>query len=213
MHWMRIDRYYSSDHHKDELETVGKGTYTAGRPLQPAVIFQPMMCQQCNHAPLRNGSPVLATTHGSEGLNQMTYNRCMVPATAPTTARTKCVASTGSLLPNEKFETVNGHMFTDLGRMVLNPDVTVRARCVMEKCSFCVQRIQLGKLEAKKKRRPWTVKSFRPAPSRAPGGHRIGDMRDPNSRISQLLRREDGERAFHALESIAQPNVTYLTKI
>nr|GFD05120.1 hypothetical protein [Tanacetum cinerariifolium] len=100
--------------------------------------------------------------------------------------------------------------------MVLNPDVTVRARGVMEKCSFCVQRIQLGKLEAKKqKRRPLdgeiVVACAQSCPTEA---ILFGDMRDPSSRISQLLRREDGERAFHVLDSVnTQPNVAYLTKI
>ena len=107
-------------------------------------------------------------------------------------------------------------MFTDLGRMALNPDVTVRARGVMEKCSFCVQRIQLGKLEAKKqKRRPVDGEIVTACAQSCPTEAIVfGDMKDPNSRISKLLRREDGERAFHSPASInVQPNVTYLTKI
>ncbi|OGX82335.1 TAT-variant-translocated molybdopterin oxidoreductase [Hymenobacter glacialis] len=220
MHWMRIDRYYSSDHHKDEFETVGKvGTYTAMEDPSdnPQVIFQPMMCQQCNHAPCETVCPVLATTHSSEGLNQMTYNRCIGTRYCANNCPYKVRRFNWfSYYSNEKFETVNGHMFTDLGRMVLNPDVTVRARGVMEKCSFCIQRIQLGKLEAKKqKRRPMDGEIVSACAQSCPTEAIVfGDMRDPNSRLSQLLRREDGERAFHALESInVQPNVTYLTKI
>ena len=98
----------------------------------------------------------------------------------------------------------------------MNPDVTVRARGVMEKCSFCVQRIQLGKLEAKKqKRRPVDGEIVTACAQSCPTEAIVfGDMKDKNSRISQLLRREDGERAFHSLDSInVQPNVTYLTKI
>ncbi|ALW85486.1 molybdopterin oxidoreductase [Hymenobacter sedentarius] len=220
MHWMRIDRYYSSDHHKDEFETKGKvATYAAMEDPSdnPQVIFQPMMCQQCNHAPCETVCPVLATTHSSEGINQMVYNRCIGTRYCANNCPYKVRRFNWfSYYSNEKFETVNGHMFTDLGRMVLNPDVTVRARGVMEKCTFCIQRIQLGKLEAKKqKRRPVDGEIVSACAQSCPTEAIVfGDMRDPNSRISQLLRREDGERAFHALDSInVQPNVTYLTKI
>jgi MoCo/4Fe-4S cofactor protein with predicted Tat translocation signal len=220
MHWMRIDRYYSSDTHKDSFETKGKiDTYAAMEdPSEnPQVIHQPMMCQQCNHAPCETVCPVLATTHSSEGLNQMTYNRCIGTRYCANNCPYKVRRFNWfSYYSNEKFEIVNGHMFTDLGRMVLNPDVTVRARGVMEKCSFCVQRIQLGKLEAKKqKRRPVDGEIVTACAQSCPTEAIVfGDMKDPNSRISQLLRREDGERAFHSLDSInVQPNVTYLTKI
>ena len=220
MHWMRIDRYYSSDTHKDSFETKGKvGTYAAMEdPSEnPQVIFQPMMCQQCNHAPCETVCPVLATTHSSEGLNQMTYNRCIGTRYCANNCPYKVRRFNWfSYYSNEKFEIVNGHMFTDLGRMVLNPDVTVRARGVMEKCSFCVQRIQLGKLEAKKqKRRPVDGEIVTACAQSCPTEAIVfGDMKDPKSRISKLLRREDGERAFHSLDSInVQPNVTYLTKI
>ncbi|HEX8349668.1 MAG TPA: TAT-variant-translocated molybdopterin oxidoreductase [Hymenobacter sp.] len=220
MHWMRIDRYYSSDHHKDEFETEGKvSTYAAMEDPSdnPQVIFQPMMCQQCNHAPCETVCPVLATTHSSEGINQMTYNRCIGTRYCANNCPYKVRRFNWfSYYSNEKFEIVNNHMFSDLGRMVLNPDVTVRARGVMEKCTFCIQRIQLGKLEAKKqKRRPADGEIVSACAQSCPTEAIVfGDMRDPNSRISQLLRREDGERAFHSLESInVQPNVTYLTKI
>ncbi|UYZ63311.1 TAT-variant-translocated molybdopterin oxidoreductase [Hymenobacter weizhouensis] len=220
MHWMRIDRYYSSDHHKEEFEQEGKlATYAAMEdPSEnPQVIFQPMLCQHCNHAPCETVCPVLATTHSSEGLNQMTYNRCVGTRYCANNCPYKVRRFNWfSYYSNEKFEAVNSHMFTDLGRMVLNPDVTVRARGVMEKCSFCVQRIQLGKLEAKKqKRRPKDGEVVTACAQSCPTQAIVfGDMRDPASRISQLLRREDGERAFHALDALnVQPNVTYLTKI
>ncbi|UOR05726.1 TAT-variant-translocated molybdopterin oxidoreductase [Hymenobacter aerilatus] len=220
MHWMRIDRYYSSDHHRDEFETEGKlATYAAmENPAEnPKVIFQPMLCQHCNHAPCETVCPVLATTHSSEGLNQMTYNRCVGTRYCANNCPYKVRRFNWfSYYTNEKFEDVNGHMFTDLGRMVLNPDVTVRARGVMEKCSFCVQRIQLGKLEAKKqKRRPKDGEIVSACAQSCPTEAIVfGDMRDPESRISKLLRREDGERAFHVLDQInVQPNITYLTKI
>ena len=221
MHWMRIDRYYSSDaHEKGGFEKDGKlATYAKMEDPSdnPQVVFQPMLCQHCNHAPCETVCPVLATTHSSEGLNQMTYNRCVGTRYCANNCPYKVRRFNWfSYYSNEKFEDVNGHMFTDLGRMVLNPDVTVRARGVMEKCSFCVQRIQLGKLEAKKqKRRPIDGEVVTACAQSCPTEAILfGDMRDPSSRISQLLRREDGERAFHVLDSInVQPNVTYLTKI
>ncbi|WBA40189.1 TAT-variant-translocated molybdopterin oxidoreductase [Hymenobacter canadensis] len=220
MHWMRIDRYYSSDATKEDFETKGKlATYAAMEdPSEnPSVIFQPMMCQHCNHAPCETVCPVLATTHSSEGLNQMTYNRCVGTRYCANNCPYKVRRFNWfSYYSNEKFEAVNGHMFTDLGRMVLNPDVTVRARGVMEKCSLCVQRIQLGKLEAKKeKRRPKDGEIVSACAQSCPTQAIVfGDMRDPESRLSKLLRREDGERAFHVLDAInVQPNIAYLTKI
>ena len=220
MHWIRIDRYYSSDAHRTDFEEKGKlDTYAAMEdPSEnPQVIFQPMMCQHCNHAPCETVCPVLATTHSSEGLNQMTYNRCIGTRYCANNCPYKVRRFNWfSFYSNEKFENVNGHMFTDLGRMVLNPDVTVRARGVMEKCSLCVQRIQLAKLEAKKeKRRPRDGEAVSACAQSCPTEAIIfGDMRDENSRLSKLLRREDGERAFHALDTInVQPNITYLTKI
>ncbi|GAA4375224.1 TAT-variant-translocated molybdopterin oxidoreductase [Hymenobacter koreensis] len=220
MHWLRIDRYYSSNHHKDEFETEGKlATYANMEDPSdnPQVIFQPMLCQHCNHAPCETVCPVLATTHSTEGLNQMTYNRCVGTRYCANNCPYKVRRFNWfSYYANEKFETVNGHMFTDLGRMVLNPDVTVRARGVMEKCSFCVQRIQLGKLEAKKeKRRPQDGEVVTACAQSCPTQAIVfGDLRDPNSRVAQIWRREDGERAFKVIEAInTQPNIVYLTKI
>ncbi|QIL75641.1 TAT-variant-translocated molybdopterin oxidoreductase [Hymenobacter sp. HDW8] len=220
MHWLRIDRYYSSDTTKEDFAEKGKlDTYAAMEdPSEnPSVIFEPMLCQHCNHAPCETVCPVLATTHSSEGLNQMTYNRCVGTRYCANNCPYKVRRFNWfSYYTNEKFEAVNGHMFTDLGRMVLNPDVTVRARGVMEKCSFCVQRIQLAKLEAKKeRRRPVDGEVVTACAQSCPTQAIIfGDLRDPNSRVSQVTRREDGERGFHVLDAInVQPNITYLTKI
>ncbi|OON69170.1 TAT-variant-translocated molybdopterin oxidoreductase [Hymenobacter sp. CRA2] len=220
MHWLRIDRYYSSDHHKDEFATEGKlATYANMEDPSdnPQVIFQPMLCQHCNHAPCETVCPVLATTHSTEGLNQMTYNRCVGTRYCANNCPYKVRRFNWfSYYSNEKFESVNGHMFTDLGRMTLNPDVMVRARGVIEKCSFCVQRIQLGKLEAKKqKRRPQDGEVVTACAQSCPTQAIVfGDLKDPNSRVSQIWRREDGERGFKVLDAInTQPNITYLTKI
>ncbi|MGY2131710.1 TAT-variant-translocated molybdopterin oxidoreductase [Hymenobacter sp. HD11105] len=220
MHWLRIDRYYSSDTTKEDFAEKGKlDTYAdmEDPSENPSVIFEPMLCQHCNHAPCETVCPVLATTHSSEGLNQMTYNRCVGTRYCANNCPYKVRRFNWfSYYSNEKFEDVNSHMFTDLGRMVLNPDVTVRARGVMEKCSFCVQRIQLAKLEAKKEgRRPIDGEVVTACAQSCPTQAIIfGDLRDPNSRVSQVTRREDGERGFHVLEAInVQPNITYLTKI
>jgi molybdopterin-containing oxidoreductase family iron-sulfur binding subunit len=219
MFWLRIDRYYSSDTHK---ETSTKGVIDTYQDMEepsenPQVIFQPMLCQHCNHAPCETVCPVLATTHSSEGLNQMTYNRCVGTRYCANNCPYKVRRFNWfSYTDNENFKVSNEHMQTDLGRMVLNPDVTVRARGVIEKCSFCVQRIQLGKLEAKKeKRRPKDGEIVTACAQSCPTNAIVfGDMKDPESQISQILRREDGERAFHVLEELnVQPNVTYLTKI
>jgi MoCo/4Fe-4S cofactor protein with predicted Tat translocation signal len=213
MHWMRIDRYYSSD------ATRENGGYSEmENPSEnPSVIFQPMLCQHCNHAPCETVCPVLATTHSTEGLNQMTYNRCVGTRYCANNCPYKVRRFNWFSYPdNEKFTDINVSQTTDLGRMVLNPDVTVRARGVMEKCSFCVQRIQLGKLEAKKdKRRPKDGEIVTACAQSCPTNAIVfGDMKDPNSNIRKVLEREHNERAFTVLEEInTQPNVTYLTKI
>ncbi|MCP2042007.1 TAT-variant-translocated molybdopterin oxidoreductase [Pontibacter sp. HSC-36F09] len=209
MHWMRIDRYYSAVEHE------AKDYKTMEDPAEnPSVIFQPMMCQHCNHAPCETVCPVAATMHSSEGLNQMAYNRCVGTRYCANNCPYKVRRFNWfAYANNDKFDF---NMNNDLGKMVLNPDVTVRSRGVMEKCSFCVQRIQLGKLEAKREsRRPVDGEIVTACAQSCPTNAIIfGDMLDPESRISKTLAREKGERAFHVLEEMnAQPNVTYLTKI
>ncbi|WP_347160212.1 TAT-variant-translocated molybdopterin oxidoreductase [Pontibacter chitinilyticus] len=219
MHWMRIDRYYSSD---TTIEDTNLGVVEHYQKMEdpsdnPSVIFQPMMCQHCNHAPCETVCPVAATMHSSEGLNQMVYNRCVGTRYCANNCPYKVRRFNWFAYPNnDKFVNINTTMQTDLGKMVLNPDVTVRARGVMEKCTFCVQRIQLGKLEAKREnRRPKDGEIVSACAQSCPTEAIIfGDMLNPESRISKLLAREAGERAFHVLEELnVQPNVTYLTKI
>jgi molybdopterin-containing oxidoreductase family iron-sulfur binding subunit len=143
MTWLRIDRYFYGDYEN------------------PNVVYQPMMCQHCDNAPCENVCPVSATNHSSEGLNQMAYNRCIGTRYCANNCPYKVRRfnwldyTTADLFPaNEVIQTDNIPFYADnLTRMVLNPDVTVRVRGVMEKCSFCVQRIQEGKLTAKKEGR------------------------------------------------------------
>lgn len=214
MHWIRIDRYYSTD-----ADTTYKINPSHIRKMEdasenPEVVFQPMMCQHCNNAPCETVCPVLATTHSSEGLNQMTYNRCVGTRYCANNCPYKVRRfNWWKYYENEQFDF---HMNNELGRMVLNPEVTVRSRGVIEKCSMCVQRIQAGKLVAKKeKRRPVDGEIETACSQSCPtGAITFGDMMDPNSKISKALETEKEGRAFHVLEEInVQPQVSYLTKI
>lgn len=218
MHWLRIDRYYSTDAPEGDRKAMEEAAEN------PEVTFQPMLCQQCNNAPCETVCPVVATTHSTEGLNQMTYNRCIGTRYCANNCPYKVRRFNWfKYHDNAKFDS-NLAMNNDLGKMVLNPDVTVRARGVMEKCTFCVQRIQLGKLEAKKEgRRPNDGEVITACAKACPTEAIVfGDMKDPESRVSQMLqivqlekRVETREpRAFHVLEELrTMPNVWYLTKV
>ncbi len=210
MHWIRIDRYYSSD----ALPTDQKGLEKAAE--NPEVTFQPMMCQHCNNAPCETVCPVLATTHSSEGLNQMTYNRCIGTRYCANNCPYKVRRFNWFKYHDNKKFAENTSMNNDLGKMVLNPDVTVRARGVMEKCTLCVQRIQAGKLKAKMEKRKLHDHDINTAcAASCPASAMVfGDMNNSESQISKLLTDEIDERAYHVLEEIGtKPNVSYLTKI
>jgi len=221
MAWIRIDRYYSSP---EGAETNKELEHAADNP---EVTFQPMTCQHCNNAPCETVCPVLATTHSSEGLNQMTYNRCIGTRYCANNCPYKVRRFNWfKYHDNKEFAGVNVSQNNDLGKMVLNPDVTVRSRGVIEKCSLCVQRIQAGKLAAKRENRKVIDGEINTACAEACPTDAIvfGDMLDPNSRITQQLKiTEDNlsfnkvvneERAYHVLEEInTSPNVWYFTKI
>jgi MoCo/4Fe-4S cofactor protein with predicted Tat translocation signal len=224
MAWIRIDRYYSSDAEVGDNKGMEKASEN------PEVTFQPMMCQHCNNAPCETVCPVAATTHSTEGLNQMVYNRCIGTRYCANNCPYKVRRFNWfKYHDNTQFDK-NLSMNNDLGKMVLNPDVTVRSRGVMEKCSMCVQRIQAGKLVAKKEgRRPVDGEIEVACASACPADAiTFGDMKDPKSKISKALHLhtvEDKEtkekevvvgenRAYHVLEEInVNPNVWYLTKI
>jgi len=209
MHWLRIDRYFTGD-------------------LQnPDVVFQPMMCQHCDNAPCENVCPVAATNHSSEGLNQMTYNRCIGTRYCANNCPYKVRRfnwldyngadsfkdNQQSLIGTDTNEVIN-HMNDDLTRMVLNPDVTVRGRGVIEKCSFCVQRLQETKLEAKKAQDPSIIRNVKTACMQACPTNAIsfGNVNDPESEVSKA--RADESRNFYVLEQLhVLPNVSYLAKI
>ena len=206
MHWLRIDRYFSGDMDN------------------PNVVFQPMMCQHCDNAPCENVCPVAATNHSSEGLNQMTYNRCIgtryCANNCPYKVRRFNWAdySGADSFPDNQKGIVNDvvlDMNDDLTRMVLNPDVTVRSRGVIEKCSFCVQRLQESKLKAKRDSRPMVDSDIKVACQQACPTNAInfGNANDKNSSITQT-RKENPNRQFYVLEQLhVLPNVTYMAKV
>ncbi len=182
MHWIRIDRYYS------------------GPPDDVSVAHQPMMCQQCEHAPCETVCPVLATVHSEEGLNQQIYNRCVGTRYCANNCPYKARRFNWFDYPHED----------RLANLVLNPDVTVRSRGVMEKCTFCVQRIQEAKIEAGNRGASVADGAIQTACQQSCPTQAIvfGDIHDPASRVSQLSRHG---RAYRVLEEInVRPSVNYL---
>lgn len=210
MHWIRIDRYFSAN-----AEDVEERNYSEmERPEDnPQVVHQPMMCQHCNHAPCETVCPVAATTHSNEGLNQMTYNRCIGTRYCANNCPYKVRRFNWFSYQNlDKFADLNPSQ-DDLGRMVLNPDVTVRARGVMEKCSLCVQIIQEGKLNAKKEGRKVADGEIQTACASACPTNAItfGDL---NDEASKVLEEVNGNRAYRVIEEIGtQANVYYQVKV
>jgi MoCo/4Fe-4S cofactor protein with predicted Tat translocation signal len=214
MHWLRIDRYFSGN--PDDAESI-------------QTVFQPMLCQHCDNAPCENVCPVAATHHSSEGLNMMAYNRCIGTRYCANNCpykvrRFNWADYTGAdsfannqqpLVDEGKLDDVVLMMNDDLTRMVLNPDVTVRSRGVMEKCSFCVQRAQAGKLEAKKQNRTLEDRDFQTACQQACSADAIvfGNVNNSQSAIAKT-RVENDNRLYYALEDIhTLPGINYLAKV
>ncbi len=214
MHWLRIDRYFvtKEDNPDDVL----------------SVVFQPMLCQHCDNAPCENVCPVAATNHSSEGLNQMTYNRCIGTRYCANNCPYKVrrfnwadYTGADSFKDNQKIDMVGTlddivmDMNEDLTRMVLNPDVTVRSRGVIEKCSFCVQKLQEAKLTAKKENRPLKDGDAKTACMTACPTEAIvfGNAHDNESKVSKM-RTDNTSRLFYVIEQIhTLPNISYLAKI
>ena len=205
MTWIRIDRYFYGD-----VEN-------------PNVVYQPMMCQHCDNAPCENVCPVAATNHSSEGLNQMTYNRCIGTRYCANNCPYKVRRfnwldyTTADLFAwNEPGMGIGGetpYYADNLTRMVLNPDVTVRSRGVIEKCSFCVQRIQEAKLTAKIEKRILRDGDLKVACQTAcpTGAITFGDMNDKNSAISRELA---ADRTYKVLEEVnTASSVGYQVKV
>jgi molybdopterin-containing oxidoreductase family iron-sulfur binding subunit len=222
MHWLRIDRYYSSEESFDgdveKKENISglseslSGFAELEDPSEnPQVAFQPVMCQHCNHAPCETVCPVAATSHGRQGQNQMAYNRCVGTRYCANNCPYK-VRRFNWFLYNENDE-FDYHMNNDLGRMVINPDVNVRSRGVMEKCSMCIQKTQLTILEAKREGRQIKDGEFQTACSSAcdKGAMKFGDINDHDSKV---YADKNDNRMYHLLEAVGtKPNVVYLTKV
>jgi MoCo/4Fe-4S cofactor protein with predicted Tat translocation signal len=212
MFWLRIDRYYSSD--ADPKKNNGEKVYDEmeNPSVYPDTVFQPVMCQHCNHAPCETVCPVAATTHSSEGFNQMAYNRCVGTRYCANNCPYKVRRFNWfDYNVDPKFDDVNPSQ-TELGRMVLNPDVVVRSRGVMEKCSLCVQDVQAGKLQAKKEGRPVRDGEIQTACSAACANGAIvfGDLNDD----TMVAKRAGHDRSYALLEEVGtRPNVSYMTKV
>ena len=222
MHWLRIDRYYSheedfaGDNEKKEAGTGVIGYKDTMAELEhasenPSVAFQPVMCQHCNHAPCETVCPVAATSHSRQGQNHMAYNRCVGTRYCANNCPYKVRRFNWfNYANNSEFDF---NMNDDLGKMVLNPDVTVRSRGVMEKCSMCVQMTQATILKAKKEGRPVNTNEFSTACSNAcsTGAMVFGDINKVEDTVTSLTK---DKRAYHLLEHVGtKPNVVYHVKV
>jgi molybdopterin-containing oxidoreductase family iron-sulfur binding subunit len=186
MHWIRIDRYYS------------------GTEENPNVVFQPMLCQHCENAPCETVCPVLATVHDEEGLNEQIYNRCV----GTRYCQNNCPYKARRFNFFDHWKNYEG-----TANLVWNPDVSVRSRGIMEKCTFCIQRIRDGKDQANDKGVRVSDGDIKAACQQTCPTNAIvfGDINDPKSAVATS---QKDARAFRALEVLnVKPVISYLTKV
>ena len=217
MHWLRIDRYYSSEvETREEAKAKGLSGGDLYKALEteaenPEVTFQPMMCQHCNHAPCETVCPVAATSHGRQGQNQMAYNRCVGTRYCANNCPYRVRRFNWfNYADNNEFDF---NMNNEYGKMVLNPDVVVRSRGVMEKCSMCIQMTQATILKAKKEGRAVNTGEFETACSSActTGAMVFGDVNNKEDKVAALA---VDKRAYNVLDYLqTKPNVIYQVKV
>jgi molybdopterin-containing oxidoreductase family iron-sulfur binding subunit len=185
MHWIRLDRYYQ------------------GAPEDPQVAYQPVMCAQCDNASCESVCPVLATVHSSEGINMQVYNRCVGTRYCENNCAYKV----------RRFNWFDYAHEDPLANLALNPDVTVRTRGVMEKCTYCVQRIEEAKIRARNENRPLRDGEVQTACQQSCPASAItfGNLVDLKSQVAQL---KHDQRNYVLLEDLnLQPALSYLAKV
>ena len=191
MHWIRVDRYFGGED-----------------PEEPTVSHQVVACQQCENAPCEQVCPVMATVHSAEGLNDMVYNRCVGTRYFSNNCPYKV----------RRINFFNYHKDLDDGnnevlKMLYNPEVTVRSRGVMEKCTYCVQRIQAVKIDAKNQKRPIRDGEIRTACQQVCPAQAIvfGDLADPDGEVA---RRQAEDRSYGILTELnTKPRTAYLARV
>jgi molybdopterin-containing oxidoreductase family iron-sulfur binding subunit len=199
MHWIRIDRYYEKAH----SATNDPSTYDDSLS-NPETFFQPVPCQQCENAPCEQVCPVEATAHSAEGLNDMTYNRCIGTRYCSNNCPYK--VRRFNFLRFQDWETPQF-------KLMRNPEVTVRSRGVMEKCTYCVQRINNVRIESEKQNRPIHDGEIVTACEAACPTEAIvfGNANDPNSRVAKLKAQQRNYSILGELN--ARPRTTYLAAV
>jgi molybdopterin-containing oxidoreductase family iron-sulfur binding subunit len=192
MGWMRIDRYY------------------AGTPENPIMSNQPMLCQHCDNAPCENVCPVVATTHSDDGLNQMVYNRCV--------GTRYCANNCPYKVRRFNFydfrdNLADGYYKSESTKIMMNPEVTIRARGVMEKCTFCIQRISEAKQHAREQGREVKGSDVTTACQDACPSNAItfGSANEKGSKIAMM---RDHNLGYYVLDYLGvKPNVTYVARL